>query len=89
LQISRRESAWASWQNSIETNCVQQPNPLAHRFVLFSLTSAPNETGAKRGLRCFHGWIPSLESAVQFVIKHMGADLKKQMGAGFGPAHLL
>jgi hypothetical protein len=37
------------------------------------------ETGAKAGLRCFHGWIPLLESAAQFVIKHMSADLKEQM----------
>ena len=29
LQISRRDSAGASRQNSIETNCVQQPKPLA------------------------------------------------------------
>ena len=36
LQISRGESAWASWQNSIETNCVQQPKPLAPFGAVFS-----------------------------------------------------
>ena len=37
LQISRSESAFANWQKSIETNCVQQANPVAARLgtVLF------------------------------------------------------
>jgi Insecticide toxin TcdB middle/N-terminal region len=42
LQISGKESACASWQNSIATSCVLQLNPLAARSALCFFTRAAN-----------------------------------------------
>jgi hypothetical protein len=43
------------------------------------LNSERNETRAKRGLCCFHAWIPLLKCVPQFVVEYMSTDLKKQM----------
>jgi len=47
LQISRKESPRPSWQNSIDTNCVQQVDPLAARSPLCFFTTAANSVRGK------------------------------------------
>ena len=47
LQMSRSESARASWQNSMATNCVQQAKPFAPRSASCLLTRAANSVRGK------------------------------------------
>jgi hypothetical protein len=53
------------------------------------------ETGANRRLsglpfgRHLHSGVPARERRTPVPVQHLDSDLQEQVGAGFGPAHLL